>query len=177
MWTKKINKKSFTLVEIVIVTIIISLVYYFSISNLSFKTVVKQKLDLINLPKVMKSYSYENTLILRCINEGDKCLVYSDGKIIDEFDGLFKSKPIVYSYDKELDTIYFDDIELKHLDRYEVCFEYKLDKYNKAKDLIMEYNEKIYIYNSFYNKAIVLDYISDVSEYFEDNKRKVRDAF
>jgi len=177
MWTKTINKKSFTLIEIVIVTIIVSLVYYFSISNLSFKTSDKEKIDLLNLPKIMKSYPYVNTLILKCIDEGKKCLVFSDDEIVDEFDDLFETKPVVYSYDKNLDIIYFDDIELKHLDRYEVVFEYKLDKYNKAKDLILEYNEKIYIYNSFYDKAKVLDYISDVNVYFEENEDRIRDAF
>jgi len=177
MWRRKISKKSFTLIEIIIVTIIISLIYYLSISNISFKTTVKNKMNLIDLPKVMKSYQYENTIILKCINEGLKCFVYADGVIIDEFDNLFKSKPIVYNYNKELNSIYFEDIELKHLERHEVVFEYKIDKYHKANDLIVEYNDKVYIYNSFYDKAIVLEYLSDVNIYFEENERKVRDAF
>lgn len=71
----------------------------------------------------------------------------------------------------------YEDIELNKLDRYEVCFEYKINKYKKITDSIVQVDDRVYIYNSFNPQAITLDYLSDVLIYFEDKEEELRDAF
>ena len=90
---------------------------------------------------------------------------------------LFKNKPIVYEYTKNLNIIYFKDIELNHLDRYEVCFKYNINKYNKSKDMIVEINNKFYIFNSIHNQPILVQNTSDIYDYFYNLDQEVKDAF
>ena len=177
MYTKLNKKKAFTLIEIIIVITIISLVYFFTLGNFKFDVKTTTSVNLEYLPKYLNKFKFSNTLELKCIEEGKRCLLYLDGSIKEELKDLFKEKPSVYTYDKNLDIIYFDDIELKELDRYEVCFIYSINKYKKSKDLIVEVGQKVYIFNSFNPKAIILEYLSDVRTYFDNKEQEVSDAF
>jgi hypothetical protein len=165
------------LIEILIVISIVSFVYYLSIEMFAKKNTSVKKIQLEYLPKYLNKYEFSKTLSLKCINDGKKCFVYSDGNIVDNIEDLFTHKPIVYSYDSSLDIQYFDDIEIKKLDRNEVCFQYDINRYKKHSDMIVEVNNKIFMFNSFYEKAIKFEYLSDVSEYFDELKKEVRDAF
>jgi hypothetical protein len=160
-----------------IVVIISSLAYYLTFANFNISSNINSnKTRLEILPLYLKKFKFDNELIVKCIKDGRKCLIYSDGSLVEELEGLFQKKPTVYTYNKKLDVITYDDIELKKLDRYEVCFEFHIDKYNKYKDMIVETTNKVYIFNSFYPKPIVLEYLSDVNDYFDDMEQKVRDV-
>ena len=177
MWSKIINKKSFTLIELIIVVSIISLVYYLTLDNFKLNINISNKISLNNLPIYLKKQEFDNTLSLKCIKDGKKCLLYIDGSIKEQINNLFAQKPNVYTYNKDLDLIYFNDIELNELDSYEVCFEYNINKYKKSKDIIVEVGQKVYIYNSLDSNVTTLDYISDVRDYFDKKEQEVRDAF
>jgi len=177
MWKLKINKKSFTLVEIILVILIISLVYYFTISSFKFSSSIKSSsIEVINIKTYLSKFNKAVSMV--CIDDGKKCLVMdNDENIIEEVSNVFKNKPIVYEYNKDLNIIYYEDIELKHLDRYEVCFKYNINKYKKSQDMIVEVNNKFYIFNSIYNKPILVDNTSDIYDYFYKLEQEVKDAF
>jgi len=177
MFKSKIIKKAFTLIEIILVVAIISIIYSLALDNFKFPTNIKKiSIDIKNIPVYMKKFGANSKLV--CIEDGKRCLVYdSENKITKEIKNLFLSKPIVYKYDKNLEEIYFADIELKHLDRFEVCFEYNIDKYNKSGDMIVEYDNKFYIFNSINNEVITLESSADIYDYFEDLNIEVKDAF
>jgi len=177
MYSKIINKKSFTLIELIIVVSIISLVYYLTLGNFKLNVDTSNKISLNNLPMYLKKQEFDKTLSLKCIDDGKKCLLYIDGSIKEKINNLFSQKPNVYTYSKDLDLIYFNDIELNELDTYEVCFEYNINKYKKSKDIIVEVGQKVYIYNSLDSNVTTLDYISDVRDYFDKKEQEVRDAF
>ena len=106
------------------------------------------------------------------------CYIFVDGVQEEKsIENLFSHKPTVYIYDKALDTVEFADLEFEKLESYEVCFEYSIDKYQKSKDMIVEVEDKVYIFNSIDRKPTVIEYLSDVSIYFEDKQEEVKDAF
>ena len=158
---------------------IISLVYFFTLDNFKFSNNIKSsKVPLESLPLYLTKYNdkFSNNLKLICIKDGEKCLLYLDNNKEEEIKGLFNNKPIVYKYNKKLDEVYYEDIELKHLDRYEVCFKYEINKYRKSKDMIVEVNDKIYVFNSIYKKAIILEDTSEIYDYFDNLNNEVKDA-
>jgi len=170
------SNKAFTLVELLIVIVIVSITYYFAISTIKFST--KKTVDIDNIKSMLLKYNFNDTISLKCIEDGKKCYIVVDGKISsDTIDNLFKTKPIVYYYDTNFKQKEFDDLELNDLDSYEVCFEYNINRYRKSEDMIVEANDKVYIFNSIYDKPIVVNYLDDVSEYFSSIKDEVKDAF
>jgi len=166
--------------EILLVVFIISLVYSLTLSNFKFSNTLKStKVSLENLPLYLSKYNdkFLDNLQLICLNDGKKCILKLDGQTVEEVSDLFNEKPTVFQYNKDLQIINYDDIEIRHLDRYEVCFKYEINKYKKSKDMIVESNNKIYIFNSMYKKAIVLESTVDVYDYFDELNNEVRDAF
>ncbi|MCK5293960.1 MAG: prepilin-type N-terminal cleavage/methylation domain-containing protein [Arcobacteraceae bacterium] len=172
-------KQAFTLIEIIIVVIIIGIVYYFSLSNLNVNSLVKRdNVVLINIKQKLLKYDFNDNVTLKCIKDGKLCYIFVDGVQEEKsIENLFKQKPTVYTYDKNLDLIEFEDLEFERLESYEVCFEYSINKYQKSKDMVVEVDDKVYIFNSIDKKPTIIEYLSDVSIYFEDKENEVKDAF
>ncbi|HIP12333.1 MAG TPA: hypothetical protein EYG97_03750 [Arcobacter sp.] len=160
-----------------IVIILISIVYYFTINTFNIKTQVKN-VNLYNLKEKLLNYGFNNSISLQCINDGKLCHILVDGEVIeDTIVNLFDEKPTVYTYDKKLDIIDYPSLELNKFDIFDVCFVYSINKYQKSNDMIVEVGEKVYIFNSIYNKPTNIEYISDISIYFDDKIQEVKDAF
>ena len=156
---------------------IISLVYSLTLDNFKFNSIKTSKISLENLQEYLNKYNFVNKLELICLGDAKKCILKIDGKIDEDIDSPFKEKPTVYEYNDKLNTIYYDDIELKQLDRHEVSFKYTINKYKKATDMIVEANDKIYIFNSMYKKTIVLESSVEVYDYFDNLNKELKDAF
>ncbi|MEA2019777.1 MAG: hypothetical protein U9N59_15160 [Campylobacterota bacterium] len=95
----------------------------------------------------------------------------------EKIEGLFKSKPSVYKYNSRLGEIDFIDLELEKLERFEVVFEYNCKKNSKCSELIVETNDKVLVFNDIFKQPIVIKYLSDIEEYFNNNIEEVKDAF
>jgi prepilin-type N-terminal cleavage/methylation domain-containing protein len=173
------NRYSFTLIEIIIVIIILGIVSYFTFSKIdNFTISTKPNISILNIKDRLLKYDFKDNISLKCINDGALCYIYVDNILSkNTIKNLFKSKPTVYSYSKDLDIIEFEDLELDKLESYEVCFEYTINKYQKTKDFILEVDDKVYIFNSIQQYPISIEYLSDVGDYFDDKKEEMKDAF
>jgi prepilin-type N-terminal cleavage/methylation domain-containing protein len=171
-------KPSFTLIELILVVVIMGVVYILSTSMVNLKSFTqKSTLTFFNLHDFLKEYSYENEIALKCTLENG-CFIFSDNSLVENIENSLFNKSIdVYTYDKTLDKKEFNSIELEDMEYYDIVFEYTIDKYNKSKDMIIEADEKVYIFNSFNNQVIRLEYLSDVNDYFDKRVEGVRDAF
>lgn len=173
------QKKSFTLLEIIIVIFIISSVYYLVATN--FITINNKQSEtplLLNVKELLKGYQFDEKIELKCVEDNYRCFILADGIVVKELDRkLFKVKPDVYRYDTKLDIIDYGYLELDKLESFPIIFEYSIDKYNKTKDMIVQVEEQIYIFNSIHEKPILKEYLSDVNDYFEDKISEVKDAF
>lgn len=172
-------KKSFTLLELIIVIVLISIVYYFTIQNLNFKPKKLDALTINNLQEYLSKIEFDDTIRLDCIDSDDmQCLLFVDENLQKtEKISLFKECPVVYEYSKQLKTLEFRDIELKNMESYRVCFSFEMTKNKKSSQFIVQTNQKIYVFNNINNKPIILKDVSGVYDYFEDKINEVKDAF
>jgi len=172
-------KKAFTLFEIMITMILISLLYYFAINSFTNKTVKKtDTITLTNLKEMLLKYTFNNKIEIKCIEDDYSCFVFIDNVLQNEkIAPLFKEKPIIYEYNQELTRIEYKDLELEQLDRYNVIFEYSCGVDKKCSNAIVETPEKVYIYDDLYAKPKIIEFISDIDDYFDNLKREVKDAF
>ena len=126
----------------------------------------------------MLNKQYDNNIIIKCVDDTFDCYVFIDGEIQEEkIKGLFETKPFIYKYNSNLDEIDFLDLELEKLERFEVVFEYKCKKNSKCSELIVEYNDNVFIFNDIFQQPITIKYLSDIEEYFNKNIEEVKDAF
>ncbi|MDD2699147.1 MAG: hypothetical protein PHF17_10130 [Arcobacteraceae bacterium] len=176
--TRKITP-SFTIIELLIIVVIILGVYGLFFANLS-KSKEENSTDknLINIRYILSKYPYDKSIEVHCTNDDYRCFVLVDGVLKEELkEKLFDSNPTVYSYDRYQTQIRFNDLELEQLERYPISFVYKINKYGKSQDMIVEVNNKVYLFNSLFDKPTVYENLSDVKDYFEKENSKVRDVF
>ena len=180
-YLKSCNKKSFTLMELVIVIVLVSIMYYFVLSN-NFESDNKRKegLSLINLKSYLLSFDFKNSASIKCIESDDyDCYVFLDNKLEKDLSikNLFKDKPSIYEYTKEQDRMEFGNLKLDTFEEFNVVFEYSIGADMKSKDFILDTGEKIYVFNSIYNKPIQLKYLYEVLDSFENRVSEVKDVF
>jgi len=133
---------------------------------------------LLNLKTTLLDIEYTDTIDIKCVEDSYDCFVFIDKKIQKEkIKGLFENKPTVYRYNSNLDKVDFTDLELEKLDRYEVVFEYSCKKNGKCSELIVQTEEKTFIFNDIFKQPSTVKYLSDVEEYFNDKITEVQDAF
>jgi prepilin-type N-terminal cleavage/methylation domain-containing protein len=174
-----IKQKAFTLFEIIIVIILISIFYLLVINNFHKRDISeKQQITLLNLKENLLKFDYDKSIKIQCINDSFDCLLFIDGILQEQkIKSLFTQEPIVYKYNKDLDKIEFADLELESLDRYEIVFEYGCNINGKCNEYIVETPKQIFVYNDIFTKPIVLSYLSDIEQYFTNKIIEVKDAF
>ncbi len=178
MW-RKIIKKAFTLIELIIVIVLVSIIYYMTLSNFSMKQKNMDATTLTNLKQTLLKLNFEDKVSLKCINdEKIDCLVFIDGKKQDEkITELFKSCPDVYKYSKQQEKIEFNDLELEQLERFEICFEFEVYKDGHSSQLIVDTHDGVFIYDNISKEPKKIKYINDIDLYFDEKIDEVKDAF
>jgi hypothetical protein len=173
------NKPAFTLFELVIVVVLVGIIYYFAISNINFNKTNLDKISLTNLKQTLLKYDFDDKIELKCTDDGAKCMIFVDGILqTDMIENLFKTAPEVYKYSKNLEQIEYKDIELEQLQRYEICFEYHINKRGDSSQMIVNLGEDgVYIFDNIHDKPTYIKYLSDVPLYFDDKIAEVKDAF
>lgn len=175
------KKNAFTFFELLIVIVLILGVYSLFFTNFNKKVgIEKSEITLVNLKtNLVDNFQFSNTLRLSCIEEGDICYVFVDENISKDnmIQGLFKTKPDVYKYMNTLDRLEFKKIRFENLEEYEVCFEYKINKDRKSNEMIVSYDDKVYVYNAINDKPLILKYLNEVSDIFDKRIQEVKDAF
>lgn len=174
-------KQAFTLIELMIVIILISVSYYLVFSNSNFKISNDSKnISILNIKKyLLENFEFEDELSFVCINEKLTCYVKIDG-IIDEklkIENLFENKPDIYKYQKEEQIIDYETIDINNISQ-DVIFELKINSDYKTNDLIVDtLNGKVYLFNSIFQDVKMYNSLQEVFETFNTNQLEVQDAF
>jgi len=170
--------KGFTLFEIIISIILVSILYAFAINSFHSSNQQKTKMTLSTLKKELLATDYENEVKLYCIEKDLSCFLFVDGELQKQkIEGLFKSEPLVYEYNKELEVVDFNSLELEKLQSYDVVFEYSCNTNRKCTESIVFENEKGYIFNDIYMQPKIVNSMNEIENYFEEPIQEVKDAF
>ncbi len=174
-------KKAFTLIELVIVIVIVSATYFLVFSTNSFNTQTNnKKISLENLKdKLLTTYDFSESLEFICIDDSFDCYVKVDGVLQEKeiLNSFFSEKPEVYEYESRQTLKQFDEIRINDVD-YDVVFKFSINNDFKTNEFILVTLEnKVYIFNSIYDKPSTYESLSDAFEVFNKNIVEVKDAF
>ena len=174
-------KKGFTLIELVIVILIISIVYLLIFSNNSFNIKnQEEKITLYNLKDfLLKNFEFEKELSFLCIEKDFSCYVKTDGKIVEDFkiNHFFIKTPDIYEYNIEERRVNFKDLRIENFD-YKVVFELKINSDYKTNEFILDTLEnKVYVFNSIFTRPKLYETLNESFEAFNLSQIEVKDAF
>lgn len=174
-------KRAFTLVELIVVILLVTVTYFLIFSNSNFKVKKDEiRLSLDNLQEVLiKDFQFNQDISFLCIEEDFKCFIKIDG-VLDQkplVKNFFKIKPSVYEYNKEEKVIEFRKIDINDSSE-DIIFELKVNNDYKINEFILDTNEeKIYVFNSIFKEPQIFASLNEVLEQFSNNELEVRDAF
>ncbi len=150
-----------------------------TLSNFSIKQNKLNKITLSNLKQTLSKFDFNDKATIKCIDDKNiDCLVILDGMIQDErITNLFRNCPDVYEYSAKQKRLYFDDIKLKDYQALAICFEFILNKSGHSSQIIVDTNDKVFIYDNISKKPKTIKYINDINLYFNDKIDEVKNAF
>ena len=174
-------KKACTLIELMVVILLIVVTYFLIFSNSSFKIKKDEiKLSLDNLQEILiKDFQFDKEIAFICIEENFECFIKIDGKLDPKpmVKNFFKEKPSIYEYNKEQKLLEFRQISINNSNE-NIIFELKINSDYKINEFVLDTNQdKVYIFNSIFKEAKIVDSLKSVLDIFTNNELEVRDAF
>lgn len=172
-------RRGFTFFELMIVVVIIGIVYALLIQNFVFTKTENSSISLSNIPTYLrKNYAKDKDLVtLRCMDSCSVCKVYIDGKESNETGNLFDkyTDPNIYEYiNGNLERKEFLDFYIDYKS-VSVCFEYNIYPNKSSDKLVLEYKNKVYMYDNFSEKTKLFDSINDANDYIEVQKDRAKE--
>ena len=174
-------KRSFTLIELIIVIILISTIYFVSFSNSMF--FVKKDTNSLNLGNVkeflLENYDFENNLSIKCIEEDFECFIFVDSILQEDIkiNKLFVNVPEIYEFNKNENRIFFKTKRINDIE-YDIIFEIIINDDFTSNEFILDTLEnKVYVFNSLFRKVKVYESLNEVFDNFSKKEDEVKDAF
>ncbi len=167
-------KRGFTLFELLVVIILISIVYFLVIpSGLGAKK-DRAIFKFENLKTYLSSFDKSAKVTLICIRECKKCYVFYKDKQVET--GVINRELRAYTYNNG----YLDDAKFsapKYFDAYEnICFKYSVDpKRNIGDEVFVKYGQKVYYFSPYFQKTKIFDSLSEASDFYTNGLEKLKD--
>ena len=178
MLKKKIGKmhKGFSLIELLIVIIIISLVYFLGFSSIDNATTKPKALTPLNLKSsILKSELFQGEATLLCINQCRSC--YMRKGINSPFEayehGIDLKNIEAYTLDAQ------DSLQRIEYGRYQdkkICLMLNFYPNGSSTQVILENKEAVYFLPAFFDEPQKLDSLNEAKEFWLKNSQLVSNS-
>ncbi|BCD63170.1 hypothetical protein NitYY0826_P11 (plasmid) [Nitratiruptor sp. YY08-26] len=162
------SKSSFTLFELLIVILIISIIYGIFIERLNSKEEEIKRLGLEDIHEFLSSYDFNESVKLRCVDQGRSCYLFLDGQKREKIPFSFRSEPKVYDFDIHgmLSQVRFVPLFEGNMPK-DVCFEYDLYPNGSGSSYIVEYEKRYYVFYSYLHPVRIVKSIAKAQDLFD----------
>ena len=175
MFTKKIDNmhKGFSLIELLIVIIIISIVYFLGFSGIDNATTKPQALTPLNLKyTVLKSELFQGKATLICINKCRSCYIRKDiNSPFEAYEHGIDLKNIkAYTLDAQ------DSLQQVEYGRYQdkkICLMLNFYPNGSSTQIILENKEGVYFLPAYFDESQKLDSLNEAKEFWLKNSELV----
>lgn len=172
------QKKGFTLFELMIVMVIIALVYGMFVQNFSTKQ-VEQKPKVEKLREFLLNLQADSRakISVICTQSCKICKLYINDKEKNANFDLFENEARVSAYklvDNSLEDIEFDDLYTDRYTKEEVCFRYNLYPNSSSDKMILEYNDRFFLYDNYFYETKEFTSIEEAKQSWYETKLKAK---
>ena len=144
------QKKAFTLIELLLVVVIIGAVYGLVIGSMKEITDKEKHLDFLSLPAFLKQMHQNNHIALTCIDDCRSCALYIDGEKTRDIPPFMRDERTLrfWRFDANLGTqeLRFTPLFDEDNREFDVCFNYEIFEDGSSSEMIIETKEYSYDY-------------------------------
>jgi prepilin-type N-terminal cleavage/methylation domain-containing protein len=171
-----LQRKAFSLVELLIVVMIMGVIYSLSMQGLHRAEKGTAGLSLQNLKAYMLSLEYEKSVKLLCLDDCESCDIFVDGVKKETLEKFLDNGVKVYRYEFLLGVhevskeLYFNEENVEE----DVCFSYGIDKQGIGEQVLVEYKNALYDFTPYFTSTIKYANISEAINAREKSIQEVQ---
>jgi len=148
------QKKAFTLIELLLVVVIIGVIYGLVINSMQKINDKESALGFESLPSFMKTFHQRNHVALICTDNCKVCDLYVDGAKVKEIDPFMEKERTLRFWSFDANTgireLRFTPIFDEDGREFDVCFRYEIFKDGSSSEMIIETEKQSYDYRGLF---------------------------
>lgn len=171
------QKKAFTLIELLLVVVIIGVIYGLVINSMQRINDKEASLSFETLPSFLETLYQQNHVAFVCIDNCRECAVYVDGEKVKEVDSFLQEERVLrfWRFDANLGTqeLRFRPIFDEDDREFDVCFRYEIFKDGSSTEMIVETQKQSYDYRGLFHKVARFPSLQALEESRQDELQEV----
>ena len=171
------QKKAFTLIELLLVVVIIGVIYGLVINSMQRINDKEASLSFESLPSFLKTMYQQNSVAFVCIDNCKECAVYIDGEKVKEAKAFMEEERHMrfWRFDANLGTqeLPFTPIFDEDDREFDVCFRYEIFKDGSSTEMIVETEKKTYDYRGSFRDVAHFSSLQDLEDSRQDELQEV----
>ena len=166
------QKKAFTLLELLLVVVIIGVVYGLVISSMKKLNNKEARLDFETLPSFLSTFHQQNDVALICTDNCRKCALFIDGEEVKEIKPFMKEERRLnfWRFDANLGTqeLRFTPMFDEDDREFDVCFRYEIFIDGSSSEMIVETKKRSYDYRGLLHSVETYPSLQELESYRQD---------
>ena len=171
------QKKAFTLIELLLVVVIIGVIYGLVINSMQRINDKEASLSFETLPSFLETMYQQNSVAFVCIDNCRECAVYVDGEKVKEVDTFMDEERVLrfWRFDANFGTqeLRFTPIFDEDDREFDVCFRYEIFKDGSSSEMIVETENTSYDYRGPFHKVMRFSSLQALEESRQDELQEV----
>jgi prepilin-type N-terminal cleavage/methylation domain-containing protein len=171
------QKKAFTLIELLLVVVIIGVVYGLVINSMKRINNKEENLNFETLPSYLESMFQQNNVALVCIDNCHKCALYVDHEKVREIEPFMRDERTLrfWHYDANLGTqeLRFSSLFDEDEREFDVCFRYEIFEDGSSTEMIIETKNKSYDYQGLIHSVDTYSSLQELENKHQDILQEV----
>jgi len=171
------QKKAFTLIELLLVVVIIGVIYGLVINSMQRINDKEASLSFETLPSFLETMYQQNSVAFICIDNCQECAVYVDKEKVKEVDSFMKEERDLrfWRFDANFGTqeLRFSPIFDEDEREFDVCFRYEIFQDGSSSEMIIETQKRSYDYRGLSHKVERFSSLQALQESRQDELQEV----
>ena len=171
------QKKAFTLIELLLVVVIIGVVYGLVISSMKRINNKEENLSFATLPTFLETMFQQNSVAFICIDNCRKCAIYIDHEKVKDIEPFMRDERTLrfWHYDVNLGTqeLRFSSLFDEDEREFDVCFRYEIFEDGSSTEMIVETKKKSYYYHGLLHRVDTYPSLQELENTLQDELQEV----
>ncbi len=149
-----------------LVVLVIGLVYGLAISGMERYSEKNYKLELMTLPKFLRSFHHNDHVAVICTERCKRCDLYVEGNAVKKLEPFIDDSAEFYRFDIRFDSREVSWAPLVDEDDHEeeVCFRYDIFADGTSSEMMVKHHDKVIDFPSYFGKATRYDSLDEAVE-------------
>lgn len=172
--SEKIDRRAFSLLELLIVILIISFAYMLVFSSMKTTQEKPKALQISNIKSTLAKQGYDHIdMELFCIAKSNSCYIYRDGDSEKYKEEVSMGELTAYRLDDRNDL---QKIDFGRIDDHHISLRFKLHHNGSSSQLILKNATGIYYLPAFFGEPTKTDSIESAKELWLASRDHLRDT-